>query len=59
MIDTILIASHVEGDHLAVSPIREFYLDLGLFLLLVGIHRGHIWDQGADWRWLPARIPSP
>ncbi len=46
MIDVILIASHAEGDHLVVSPVREFYLDLGLFLFLVGIQRGHIWDWG-------------
>ena len=42
MIDIVFIASHVEGDHLVVSPVGEFHLDFGLYLLLVGIHRGHI-----------------
>ena len=46
MIDIFLIASCVEGGHLVVSTVREFYLDVGLFLLLVGIHRGHVWDRG-------------
>ena len=36
----------VEGDHLIVSPVRELCLDLGLFLFLVRIHRGHVWDWG-------------
>jgi hypothetical protein len=46
MIDVILVASRAEGDHLIVSPVREVCLDLGLFLFLVRIHRGHIWDWG-------------
>ena len=46
MIDVILVASRVEGGHLVVSPVREFHLDLGLFLFLVGIHRGRVWDRG-------------
>ena len=46
MIVVILVASCMEGGHLVVSPFREFYLDLGLFLFLVGIHRGHVWDWG-------------
>ena len=45
MIDIVLIASRAEGDHLVVSPVGELYLDLGLFLFLVRIHRGHTWDQ--------------
>ena len=46
MIDVIFVASSAEGDHLIVSPVRELYLDIGLFLFLVRIHRGHIWDWG-------------
>ena len=46
MIDVILVASRAEEDHLVVSPIREFCLDLGLFLFLIGIHRGATYGIG-------------
>ena len=61
MIDVILVASRAEEDHLVASPIREFYLDLGLFLFLVGIHRGHVWDWGAigDGSLLAFRVLEP
>ncbi len=46
MIDVVFVASRVEGDYLIVSLVRELCLDLGLFLFLVRIHRGHVWDWG-------------
>ena len=44
MVDIVFIASRPEGDHLVISPVGELYLDFGLFLFLVGIHRGNVWD---------------
>ena len=46
VINVVLIGSRTERDHLIISPIRELRLDLGLFLFLIRIHRGHVWDWG-------------
>jgi hypothetical protein len=53
MIGVILVVSRVEGDNLIISPFRELCLDLGLFLFLVRIHRGHVRD------WRPSGNGSP
>jgi hypothetical protein len=47
MIDVFLVGSRTEGDHLIVCAIRESCLDLGLLLLLVWVHSGHIQDWGS------------
>ena len=44
--ELVFTSSRVEGDHLVVSPVGEFQLDLSLFLLLIGIHRWNIQDWG-------------
>ena len=44
--DVVFIVPSLEGDHLVVTPIREFYLDLCLLLLLVEVRRLNVRDGG-------------
>ncbi len=42
--DTVFVVPSLEGDHLVISLVGYFYLDLFLFLLLIKICRVNIWD---------------
>ena len=44
--DIVFIVPSLEWEGLVVSPVREFHLDLGLFLLLVEVHRLNVRDRG-------------
>ena len=47
MSDVGFISPSSERDYLVISLVREFYLDVGLLLFLVGIHRLNVRNWGS------------